>query len=368
MFVSVSFFPRRRAPFPESRFDLKSSKSSIEKSSWCARVSSNLTGRTHHPTDNHLLRSSKCEGSCLQLRLGAGGGGPGAGGSDGGSRGGAGRSAGGDLAGSLGGGSRSVLAGLAGRARGAGGGGGGNGGERRSAGRSSDEAGASLDGGRAERRLGLGGSEAELVQGVVVVVTEARVGVVGGLGEIVAGRRGGSTVCAGSLVLSVGACEAGRVLAGKSSELVALATLGNGDAVLVEPLLDLAVRPAVEELVGKALLGVLGLVGGGVVLAVGFLSSNVRVTTDGGNEGVAVAGLRDGDTALIEPGLQVRVRPLRVEPVAGVSGGLAGLVCRGLVVGADGGEERVASAGLGVGNAVVVKESLELRVGPTSGC
>lgn len=158
------------------------------------------------------------------------------------------------------------------------------------------------------------------------------------------------------------------MLTGKSGELVALATLGNGDAVLVEPLLDLAVRPAVEELVGKALLCVLCLVGGGVVLAVGFLSSNVRVTTNGGNEGVTVAGLRDGDTALVEPGLQVRVRPLRVEPVTRVRGGLAGLVCRRLVVGANSGEKRVASAGLGVGDAVVVKESLELRVGPTGGC
>jgi len=158
------------------------------------------------------------------------------------------------------------------------------------------------------------------------------------------------------------------VLACKSGELVTLAALGNGDAVLVEPLLDLAVRPALEKLVGKALLGVGGLLGGRVVLLVGFLSSNVRVTTDGGNKRVAVAGLGNGDAALVAPGLQVRVRPLRVEPVAGVGGGLAGLVRSGLVVGADNGEERVTSARAGVGNAVVVAERLELRLGPAGRC
>jgi hypothetical protein len=158
------------------------------------------------------------------------------------------------------------------------------------------------------------------------------------------------------------------VLACESGELVAFAALGNGDAVLVEPLLDLAVRPAVEKLVGEALLGVGSLLGGGVVLLVGFLSSNVRVTTDGGDERVTVAGLRDRDATLVAPGLQVRVRPLRVEPVARVSSGLAGLVRSGLVVGADSGEKRVASARARVGDAVVVAERLELGVGPAGGC
>ena len=158
------------------------------------------------------------------------------------------------------------------------------------------------------------------------------------------------------------------MLASESSKLVALTTLRNGNAVLVEPLLDLAVRPAVEKLVGKALLGRGGLLGGGVVLLVGLLSSNVRVTTDGGNERVAVAGLRDGNATLVAPSLQVRVGPLSVEPLARVGGGLAGLVCHGLVVGAGSREQRVASAGLGVGDAVVVKERLELRISPARKC
>jgi hypothetical protein len=285
---------------------------------------------------------------------------------------GGGRSAGGsarrDLTGSLGGSSRCVLASLAGRARGAGSRRGGDRRERRCAGRNRHKAGAGAVGGRAEGSLRLLGSEAKLVQGVVVVVTETGVRVVGGLGVVVAGGRGGGAVSAGSLVLDIGTCKTSGVLAGKSGELVTLATLGNGNAVLVEPLLDLAVRPALKELVREALLGVRGLLGGRVVLLVGFLSSNVGVTTDGGDERVTVAGLGNRDATLVAPGLQIRVRPLSVEPVAGVGGGLAGLVRSGLVVGADGGEKRVASARARVGDSVVVAERLELRLGPAGGC
>lgn len=126
------------------------------------------------------------------------------------------------------------------------------------------------------------------------------------------------------------------MLAGESGELVALATLGDGDAVLVQPLLDLAVRPAVEELVGEALLGSGGLRRDGVVTLVGFLGGNVRVTADRGDELVAAAGLRGRNAALVEPGLQVRIGPLGVEPVTRIAGGLTGLVRRRLVVGAGG--------------------------------
>ena len=299
----------------------------------------------------------------------------GADGCNGRGRGSAGGCTGRNLASSLGSSGRSVLSSLASRAGSAGSRLGGNGSERRSVGRGGDgagrgdrggrdSAGAGTDRGRAERSLSLLGSEAELVQSVVVVVAETSIGVVSSLSVVVAGRRGGSTVSAGSLVLNVVARKTGRVLASESSKLVALATLGNGDAVLVEPLLDLAVRPAVEKLVGKALLSRGGLLGGGVVLLVGLLSSNVRVTTDGSDQRVTVAGLGNGNATLIAPGLQVRVGPLGVEPLAGVGGGLAGLVCHGLVVGAGSREQRVASAGLGVGNAVVVEEGLELRLSP----
>lgn len=75
--------------------------------------------------------------------------------------------------------------------------------------------------------------------------------------------------------------------------------------------------------------------------------------------------MRSWDAALVEPGLQVRLRPRGVKPVARIAESLAGLVRNGLIVRADGLEERVASARSGVRNAMVVKEGLELRLGPS---
>lgn len=285
-----------------------------------------------------------------------------------GSRGCTGGRAGGNLAGSLGCSGRGVLTSLAGRAGGAGSRVGGDRGQRGGIGGCGDSARAGTDRSGAEGSLGLLGSETELVQSVVVVVTEAGVRVVSSLSVVVAGRRSGSTVGAGSLVLGVVARKTGGVLASESGELVALAALRDGNAVLVEPLLNLAVRPALKKLVGKALLSVSGLLGGGVVLLVGFLSSNVRVTADGGDERVAGAGLGNGDTTLVTPSLEIRVGPLSVEPLARVGSGLTGLVRSGLVVGADSGEKRVASARLRVGDTVVIEERLELRVGPAGMC
>jgi hypothetical protein len=155
------------------------------------------------------------------------------------------------------------------------------------------------------------------------------------------------------------------VFAGKSKELVALGTLGNLDTVAVSPLLDLAVGPRVEKSVAKARLS-----GGGgrrdlSVGALGVQAGETRLAAEAGNERVAGGGLGNVVATLIEPSLDVRVRPRRVEPVTGVGGGLAKLVGGGLVVLADGLEERVTLAGLGNGNAVLVGESLELRVGPS---
>lgn len=189
-----------------------------------------------------------------------------------------------------------------------------------------------------------------------------------GLGVEVVGRRGGGTVGGGGRSRYVTTRQAGGVLAGESSELVTLATLGNRDAVLVEPLLDLAIAPAVKELVGKRRLGRLSRLGGSVVLLAGLRGSDVGVAADGRDELVTVTGLRCRDTALVEPCLQVRVGPLRVDPVTRVARGLAGLVRCGLVVGADSMEERVASARSRVRDAVVVEERLELRLGPAGVC
>jgi hypothetical protein len=158
------------------------------------------------------------------------------------------------------------------------------------------------------------------------------------------------------------------VLAGKGEKLVALGALGNLDAVLVGPLLDLAVRPRIEESITEALLG-----GGGgrrdlSVRALGVQAGKAGLATERGDKRVTAGGLGGGVATLVEPGLDVRVRPRRVEPVTGVGSGLAKLGSGRLVVFADGLEERVALAGLGDGNAVLISEGLELRVGPAAGC
>jgi hypothetical protein len=155
------------------------------------------------------------------------------------------------------------------------------------------------------------------------------------------------------------------VLAGKSNELIALGALRNLDTVLVGPLLDLRVGPGVEKSIAQALLG-----GGGgrrnlSVGALGVLASKTRLPAEAGNEGVAGGGLGNVVAALIEPRLEVRVRPRSVEPVTRVVSSLGSLVGNGLVVLADRLQERVTLAGLGNGNAVLVGESLELRVGPS---
>jgi hypothetical protein len=158
------------------------------------------------------------------------------------------------------------------------------------------------------------------------------------------------------------------VLAGESKELVALGALGNLDTVAVSPLLDLAVGPGVEESVAEALLGGGGGGRGLSVSALGVLAGKAGLAADAGDQRVASGRLRRGVTTGIEPGLEVRVRPGGVEPVTGVGSSLADLVSGGLVVLADSLNERVTLAGLGNRNAVLVGESLELRVGPAARC
>ncbi len=161
------------------------------------------------------------------------------------------------------------------------------------------------------------------------------------------------------------AIKTGTMLAGESDELVALGALGNLDTVLVGPLLDLAVRPGVKESVGEALLSVGSSRRDRGVGTLRLLASKTRLAAESGDHGVARARLGNVVAALIEPSLEIRVRPGSVEPVTGVVGSLLGLLRSGLVVVTDGGEKRVTLAGLRNRNAVLVSESLELRVGPT---
>jgi hypothetical protein len=79
---------------------------------------------------------------------------------------------------------------------------------------------------------------------------------------------------------------------------------------------------------------------------------------------VALAVLRNGNTTLVTPGLEVRVGPAGPEPVSGISYTLTDLVSSGLVVLADCLEERVTGARLRDGNAIAVSKGLELGFRP----
>jgi hypothetical protein len=77
----------------------------------------------------------------------------------------------------------------------------------------------------------------------------------GSLSILVISRRSSGTVGGRNFVRNIVPGELGAVLAGESEELVAPAALGNLDAILVGPLLDLGVAPGVEESVREALSG-----------------------------------------------------------------------------------------------------------------
>ena len=220
---------------------------------------------------------------------------------------------------------------------------------------------------RAQALLSLSGGESELVGDVVIVGAELAVGIIGLLGEPVASARGGGTVSGRGRGLGV-ASERSGVLAGESDELVALAALWDLNTVLVKPLLELAVTPALDELIAERLLGLACGGGGGGILSGGTVGGDLSVAANGCYELVAIAGLRDWDTTLVEPGLEVRLRPLLPEPVAGVGGSLTGLVRDIGVLRASGVEERVAGAWRWVRDAVVVEEGLELRLSPAVMC
>jgi hypothetical protein len=158
------------------------------------------------------------------------------------------------------------------------------------------------------------------------------------------------------------------VFAGKSDELVALGALGNLDVVLVGPLLDLAVGPRVEKRVTQALLSSGS---GGRDLGVGtlgILAGKARLAAEAGNKRVTAGWLGNGVATLIEPSLDIRVGPRRVQPVTWVSGSLAKLGGGRLVVLADSLEEGVALAGLRYWDAVLVGEGFKLGVGPAVMC
>ena len=191
---------------------------------------------------------------------------------------------------------------------------------------------------------------------------------VGGLGSSAVDVGSGSAVGRGSS----GGCgvtiKTSTVLAGKSDQLVTLGALGNLDAVLVGPLLDLRVRPRVQKGIAQTLLSSGGGSRGLGVNTLGVLAREAGLAAEVGDERVTGRGLRDVVATLIEPRLEVRVGPGSVKPVTGVVGSLRSLLSDGLVVLANGLQKGVALAGLRDGNAVLVSEGLQLRLGPAITC
>lgn len=195
-------------------------------------------------------------------------------------------------------------------------------------------------GGR-ERAGAIGSSisgEAELMLDQVGVVSKT----ISSLGDVAANIRGSSTV-GGSTRRRKGAdasrgavtIQTGTVLAGESKQLVALGSLRNLDAVLVSPLLDLAVRPGIKKCVTETLLSSSGRRRGLSVCILGVQAGKAGLAANVGNQSVASRGLGNFVAALVEPSLEVRVRPGLVQPVAGVVGRLLGLLSSALVTSTD---------------------------------
>lgn len=213
----------------------------------------------------------------------------------------------------LGGGVITLLAGLGGRRGSAGGGlgsgngsagsrlGGGSRGADSGPGGSSGGAGGGLsdDGGGTGGRAGSGMTGAH---GAVSGETDLSLDPVDGTSEavgsgdvLVTGLGSSSTIGAGDGSRCVGssagsgsggivAGKTSAVLAGKGEELIALGALGNRDAVLVSPLLDLAIGPGVEESVSEGLLGVGGRAGDGGIGGFGVQGTETSIAADSSNK------------------------------------------------------------------------------------
>jgi hypothetical protein len=210
-------------------------------------------------------------------------------------------------------------------------------------------------------------SETNLLLDQIGVVGEAAggssvlVSSLGGSGTVSGSTRGGDRFGSGGSAVTI---ETGTVLAGKSEELVSLGALGNLDTILVGPFLDLTVRPRVQKGVAQGLFSVGGSGRDRGVGALRLEAGESRLAADSSNHRVTGVRLGNVVAALVEPSLEVGVRPGREEPITGVVGGLLSLLGDRLVVVTDSSEKRVTLTGLGDRNAVLVGESLELRIRP----
>src|SRR6266536_1363386 len=93
-------------------------------------------------------------------------------------------------------------------------------------------------------------------------------------------------------------------------------------------------------------------------------ASETRVAANGGDELVTGSWLWNGEAMLVQEPLEIGLGPLIVEPVSGIEGCLTEFLGNGFVVLAGLGQEGITLAGLRGGDAIPVKELLELGIGP----
>jgi hypothetical protein len=136
------------------------------------------------------------------------------------------------------------------------------------------------------------------------------------------------------------------VLADKSTELLGLGTLRNGDVVGIAELLELGLAPGIDKLVGESGIRLLGASSGTGLLLLGLEVSETRVAADSGNQLVTSGGLGSRDAMGVEPLLEVGLGPGVVKPVTGIVGSLANLLTDRLPVLTDLGDKGVTLAGL----------------------
>lgn len=268
-------------------------------------------------------------------------------------------------------------------------------------------------------KIGLQAALAPLSNGEIECVLGLELSIISGLGPLVTSLGSGGTVSGGGRLSSGIASQLSLVLASNSLKLSALRTMWNFDTILVSPGLDLAIVPSRENRVENGVSGVLGgstsrcgsrlsgdrclagsrfsgsgsnassglrrggtlstsrlggssafssyrlsRGGGRLLSSLSPESGQARVAANRCNQLVTCRWLWNRNPVVVEPFLQVRLRPGLVDPIAGVRGLLLSLLGRRLVVRADCLEVLVTLAGLWYWDVVLVGECLELRIGP----
>lgn len=187
------------------------------------------------------------------------------------------------------------------------------------------------DGNTTGIKIGLEAAVGPLVDGLVESILSGKGSTVSGLGVLVGSA--GSSGAKGRLGSGADgiAQKLSAVLSNKSPKLVDLGALRNRDAVLVAELLELGLAPSVNDGVSQIVIGRLNLSRGLVRLALGLEVGETRVAADRGNQLIASGWLRGREAVGIEPLLEIRLRPGRVQPVSGIGSGFSSLFSSSLV-------------------------------------